>query len=77
MKSALPAVQASDHRHCRLLRARRERPRRRSTAREQRNELASPEVEHGLPPGTRWAGLPQVQDATIAPAGPWGRPESF
>src|SRR6516162_4396018 len=59
-----------------LLRARRERPRgRRAT--EQRYELASSYVEHGLLPGTRCASLPQAQDAPEAPAGPWDRPESF
>src|SRR5262249_5890601 len=32
----------------------------------------------GSPPGgTRCASLPQAQDAPEAPAGPWGRPESF
>jgi len=31
----------------------------------------------GSPPGTRYASLPQGQDAPEAPAGPWGRPESF
>src|SRR5262249_40625591 len=51
-----------------LLRARRERPR--SRAAEQRDELASSLVEHGLPLGTRCASLPQAQDAPEAPAGP-------
>jgi hypothetical protein len=47
-------------------------------AAEQRDELASSSwVEHGLLPGTRCASLPQAQDAPEAPAGPWGRPESF
>jgi hypothetical protein len=59
-----------------LLRARRERPRCRSAA-EQRDELASSWIEHGLLPGTRCASLPQAQDAPEAPLGPWGRPESF
>src|SRR5262249_31182037 len=58
----------------RLLRARRERPRRRCAA-EQRDQLASSEVEHGLLPGTRCAILPQAQDALEAPRGPWGRPK--
>ena len=58
-----------------LLRARRERPSRRAA--EQRDELASPEVEHGLLPGTRYASLAQGYDVLEAPAGPWGRPESF
>jgi hypothetical protein len=31
----------------------------------------------GSLPGTRYASLPQAQDAPEAPAGPWGRPESF
>ena len=32
----------------------------------------------GSPPGgTRCASLPQAQDTPEAPAGPWGRPESF
>jgi hypothetical protein len=56
--------------------ARGERPRGRRTA-EQREELASSEVEHGLLPGTRCASLPQAHDAPEAPAGPWGGPESF
>jgi hypothetical protein len=61
-----------------LLCARRERPSsyRRRTAK-QRDELASLYVEHGLLPGTRCASLPQPQPAPEAPAGPWGRPESF
>src|SRR5260370_41404515 len=58
----------------RLLRRRSERPRSCRPA-EQRDELASSEVEHGLLPGTRCASLPQVQDAPEAPVGPWGRPE--
>src|SRR5215471_17734924 len=49
-----------------LLRARRERPRCRRAA-EQRDELASSWVEHGLLPGTRCASLPQGQDAPEAP----------
>jgi hypothetical protein len=61
---------------CRLLRARRERPRGRSAA-EQPDELPSSYAEHGLLPGTRCARLQQAQDAPEAPAGPWGRPESF
>jgi hypothetical protein len=43
----------------RLLRARRERPRGRRAA-EQREELASSEVWHGLPSGTRRASLAQA-----------------
>src|SRR5262249_28072474 len=43
----------SDHRHRRLLRVCRERPCRRTA--EQRDELASSWVEHGLLPGTRYA----------------------
>jgi hypothetical protein len=46
-------------------RARCERPRRRTA--EQRDELPSPEVEHGLLPGTRYASLPQAQGAPEAP----------
>ena len=48
-----------------LLRARRERPRRRTT--EQRDELASSWIEHGLLPGPRYASLPQGQDARKRP----------
>src|SRR5262245_8813802 len=48
----------------RLLRARRERPR--GHAAEQRDELASLYVEHGLLPGTRRASLPQARDALEA-----------
>ena len=58
-----------------LLRAHRERPRGHRTA-EQREELASSEVWAPLPE-TRCASLPQAQDAPEAPAGHWGRPESF
>src|SRR5215472_4249443 len=57
----------------RLLRARRER-RGGCSAAEQRDELASSEVGHGLPSGTRCASLPQAQVAPEARAGPWGRP---
>jgi RNA polymerase sigma-70 factor, ECF subfamily len=63
----------SDHRHHRLLRARGERPSCRDA--EQREELASLYVEHGLLPGTRCASLQQAQDAREAPAGPLGGPE--
>src|SRR5262249_54176974 len=66
---------AKTHHLCSLLRARRERPWRRAA--EERDELASFYVEHGLLPGTRCASLPQAQDAPEAPAGPWVRPESF
>jgi hypothetical protein len=59
-----------------LLRAGGERPCG-SPAAEQRDELASLYVEHGLLPGTRCASLQQAQDAPEAPAGHWGRPESF
>jgi hypothetical protein len=48
-----------------LLRPGRERPRRRPA--EQRDELASPYVEHGLLPGTRCASLAQAQDAPERP----------
>ena len=58
-----------------MLRARRQRPGSRAT--EQRDELASPDVEHGLLPGTRYPSLPQPKDVPEAPAGAWGRPESF
>src|SRR5262245_7935137 len=71
-----PAAEKSDHRHRRLLRACRERPRG-CRAAEQRDELASSSIEHGLLPGTRCASLPQAQDAPEAPAGPWRRPEMF
>jgi hypothetical protein len=50
----------------RLLRARRERPTSRRAA-EQRDELASLYVEHGLLPGTRCASLPQPQHVPEAP----------
>src|SRR5262245_56701465 len=70
----LSGIDEADHRH-RLLRAHRERPRNRRAA-EQRKELASPYVEHGLLPGTRCASLAQAQDGPEAPASPWGRPES-
>src|SRR5262249_45538595 len=53
-------VEEPDHRHCRLLRARRERPRRRRAA-EQDDELAPSHVEHGLLPGTRYASLPRLR----------------
>jgi hypothetical protein len=56
-------------------RCRSKRPRGRSA--EQRDELTSCYVEHGLPSGTRCASLQQAQDAPEAPAGPWGRLESF
>src|SRR5215813_3217509 len=69
-------VQEPDHRQRRLLRACRERPHR-CPAAEQRDELASSWIEHGLLPGTRCASLPQAQDAPEAPAGPWRRPEMF
>jgi hypothetical protein len=58
-----------------LMRARRERPRR-CRATEQGNEVPPSPVEHA-PPGTGGTSLPQGQDAAEAPAGPWGRPESF
>src|SRR5215813_7334240 len=45
----------------------------RDHAAQQRNELASSYVDHGLLPGTRCASLPQAQDAPEAPAGPWDR----
>jgi hypothetical protein len=48
-----------------------------SRAAEQRDELTSCYVEHGLPSGTRCASLPQAQDARKRPAGPWGGPESL
>src|SRR5215472_10784693 len=69
-------IQETNHRYRRSLRACRERPYR-GCAAEQRDELASSEVEHGLLPGTRCASLPQAQDAPEAPAGPWGKPEMF
>jgi hypothetical protein len=62
-----------DHRQLpRLLRARRERPRGRAA--KQRDELASSYVEHGLPPEPA---VPVYCRLLEAPAGPWGRPESF
>src|SRR5262249_15595964 len=69
-------VKEPDHGQCRLLCPRRKRPRGRRAA-EERDEIAPSWVEHGLLPGTRCASLPQAQDAPEAPAGPWGRPESF
>jgi len=70
-------TQKSDARHrAGLLPSRRERPRG-GRAAEQRKDLAPSYVEHGLLPGTRCASLQQAQDAPEAPAGPWGRPESF
>ena len=58
------AVEKADHRHRRLLRARRERPRRRRTA-EQRDELAaSDESCHLIPP----AGRLRPNDSTVVPA---------
>src|SRR5262245_5730999 len=74
-RSQRRAAEKSGYWHRWLLRLRRERPRRRAA--EQRDELASSYVEHGLLPGTRCASLPQAQDAPEAPAGPWGRPELF
>jgi hypothetical protein len=62
--------QETRSRHRLLLRARRERPRGRRAA-EQRDELASSLVGHGLLPGTRCASLPQAQDALEALADPW------
>jgi hypothetical protein len=81
-------AEKADHRHCRLLRARRERPCYRRTAK-QRDQLAPPHVEHGAPslgaaadptsPATAVAqsvcrifSLPLEQSSR-----PWGRPESF
>src|SRR5262249_31479727 len=61
-------TQESESSHSLLLRACRERPYR-GCAAEQRDDLASSEVEHGLLPGTRCASLPQAQDAPEAPAG--------
>src|SRR5215472_4569372 len=77
------AAEKPDHRHRRLLRARRERPGRRAA--EQRDELAPFHVEHGdfLPyallarrPGPP-VGFSTCQPATAKPASPWGRPELF
>jgi len=74
-------IVGSRHQHAnaphpiRLLRARRKRPRGRAA--EQREEVASSWVEHGLTLETRRASLPQAQVAPEAPAGPWGSPESF
>src|SRR5215831_14634306 len=62
----------------RLLGARRERPRRRTT--EHRDELAPPHVEHAAPPALpnpAKRSLPHAEAAAEAPAGPWGRPELF
>src|SRR5262249_34175524 len=66
-------IQRIAHLHCQNswpIRA----PRRRCAS-EQSDELAP--GGHGLLPGTRCASLQQAQDAPEAPAGPWGRPESF
>jgi hypothetical protein len=60
-------IKKSNQQH-RGLRASRDRPRGRAA--EQRDELASSYVEHGLPSGTRWGSLLQAQDAPEAPAGP-------
>src|SRR5262249_40423606 len=60
-----------------LLRARRQRPRRRRAA-DERDELAPPQVEHqtapalALPP----VSLSQRQPAAESPASPWDWPES-
>src|SRR6266436_3198976 len=62
-----------DHRHRRLLRARRERPRGRAT--EKRNELAPPQVEHLT--SSQWGGPRDTQPAIDRLARPWGRPEMF
>jgi hypothetical protein len=70
------ASEKSDHWHRRLLRLCRERPGR-CRAAKQRDELAAPQVEHGLVPGTRSGSLQQAQDTPEAPAGPWATPESF
>jgi hypothetical protein len=56
----------SNHRHRRLLRACRERPRRRRAAK-QRKDLAPSNVGHGLLPGTRCASLQQPQHVPEAP----------
>ena len=44
-------MEIPDHRHCRLLRARRERPSRRAT--KKRDEIAPPQVEHATT--SQWA----------------------
>ena len=78
----------SDHRHRRLLRARRARPCRRCAA-EQRDELAPPDVEHEAPSqGCRcrsYTGPRSLAQAVChicslpveCAAGPWARPESY
>jgi hypothetical protein len=57
-------VDETNHWHCRLLRARRQRPSRRAA--EQGYHLAPSYVGHGLPLGTRCASLPH---AKVAPEG--------
>src|SRR5262245_36272482 len=59
------AAQITNHRHCRLLRARRDRPRQRRAS-EQGYQLAPSYVGHGLPLGTRSASLPHGE---VAPEG--------
>jgi hypothetical protein len=56
-------IHGRNHRHRWLLRARRDRPRG-SRATEQRDELASSDVGHGLLPGTRCASLAHALSAT-------------
>src|SRR5262249_17236825 len=73
-----------DHRHGRLLCARRERPRG-CRAAEQRDEFAPLHVRHGdfLPyalsalPADPCARFSAARSATERPSSPWGRPESF
>src|SRR5262249_8109115 len=65
----LPQLKDPDHRHRRLLRQRRERPRGRAA--EQRDEVAPFYTRHGLP--SRADGLQQPQPSTEEPPGPWGK----
>src|SRR5262249_16167090 len=71
------------HRHCRLLGACRERPRRRAA--EQRDEIAPLHVRHGDSSPMRYQrrrparalGLSLVQPREEGPPSPWGKPEMF
>jgi hypothetical protein len=56
-----PTADKANHRHQWLLRTRLERPPGR--ANDQRDGLAPCHVDHGLPPGTRCAGLPHAEVA--------------
>src|SRR5262245_40757074 len=72
------AAEKSDHRHRRLLRARRKRPRGRAAG-DQRDELPPLNAGHGdfLPCRMKMLGLPHAQPAAGQRTSPWARPESF